>query len=532
VERNTYKGILRLSIRRKFHNLCINMKLYQIDLQSPETVDIFRKNLESDPHNPNIVDIIPSREVLDEIFYLIDCERIIDYIQSLPDTSQNNIQVSLGDNLICTLESNQLRRVYNFFNSFASNFALLDSVFKIYINILGEKETLVPVVTLEKPVEEVLETPVVSIPIQSADLAAKSEIEYILDSYCINNTFRSFVIQHILNHLRYISSSIKIENNNVITIPIIFDPFYYSLNYDYILSLFNNTFIEIDESIISFNQKKILENIVVLLDKGQDSESDLTIAVLLFIFYCYQYRSIVSKFPDFEFENYFSHVTQQAGINFFIKKWEPSKDFSVVILESFEEQEDAKSVEDISAKYKHLIPVSEIDFLDLAISEYKSSTKSIQDFQISHAKILDVNLLMTHNTSISKILTQPSMIDTSVYNSRSCASTLINFEQKIITKTYNYFKEYISNPTILLNTTTNIIPKQISNLFDFFSRNFQKIFNNSTNNNILSYYNILLKNLPSPKNYNHNTYLFLIYNLVVPYHYDTFKISKFEDVFL
>jgi len=565
VDHVNYQGVLRFCIRREFHNLCIEMRMHQINLQSKETIDAFKKNLESDPCNPTIINVIPTKEVLKELFYLVDCENVVDYIQMIPETNQPVLQVNLGKNLVCMLEKNQLRRIYNFFNSFVSSFALLDSIFKIYISMTENSSVKQTVPVLQKPESVIqslkLENPTKqSIVIdQPVDLAAKNEnpIEYLLNTYCINNTFRSFVIHHIFNHLRYTSNSVILtstdtkesDSYNYITtckIPILFDDFYYNLNYDYINSIFKNTFLSVDENIISFNQKKIIENLVTLFEQEPTSETKLLITVSLFIFYCYQYRYIISQHPDFEFENYFKPETQQAGLNFFIKQQSLAKEFTVEILESeiVEELENNDSINTISLQYKHLIPVSEIDFLDMVVTEYSNSksknesnnNKNIPDFQLSSTKILDVGLLMQSNTAIEKIKTQDSsLVNTSNYNNRSNKSNLLNFDQKIITKTYQCFKDYIHNPTTLtdlLSLKELPIPRQVINLFDFFSRNMQKIFTDQEDTNTLSYYKILSNKLPAPKSYSHQTYLYIIYNLIIPYYYDTFKTTKFTDSFL
>jgi hypothetical protein len=371
---------------------------------------------------------------------------------------------------------------------------------------------------------------------QKEDLAPKSEIEYILNTYCLNNNFRSFVISHIFNHLRYVSSATKIDTTTkTVIIPILFDPFYYSLNYDYIVSIFKNTFVESEENVISFNQKKILENIVSNFER-QDSEVDLINILLIFIFYCYLYYIIATKHPDFDFSTYFNPELQQSALTHFFNQTDQLKDFNVSVLESVEEKLDDDLINNISIKYKHLIPVSETDFLDRVINEYQKSKDDLKDITISSTKILDLDLLLNANNVIEKIKAQDSpLINTNTYNTRSCASSLLNYEQKDITKAYKYFKEYVSNPTTLvslLSLKELPVPKTILNLFDFFSRNFPKLFINDKENNTLNYYKILRDNLPSPKSYSHQIYLYLIYNLIIPYHYENFKITKYTDVFL
>lgn len=578
VDHTGYKGVLRFSITREFHNLCIEMKLYQITLQSAETLVVFKKNLESDPNNPNLIEIIPTKQVLKDKYYLVDAENLVANIRSIPESNNPSYQVALSQSLTCVLERNQIRRVYNFFNSFVTNFSILDSVFKLYINMLEisdpKKQTksltsvptsdLSPNLIETKPLQSTtplkLNNPSLSFPTNNSDietkvpdLAAKNEneneIERILNTYCLDNIFKSFTIHHIFNHLRYLSDSTTVtesldETNkiDIVSIPVLFDPFYYSLNYDHIISVFNSTFGKKDLQIINFNQKKILENIQFIINKEQqDSDDKLILSLLLFIFYSYTYKSITSTHPDFDFANYFTPETQQAGLNFFISKFEmPGTKFEIKVLDEVSSNNN-DDVESISAKYKHLIPVSEIDFLDVVVSEYNTSIENkkefkIKDFTISTTKILDVENMIKSNTLVSSITRdQIKTINTNTYSTRSISSSLLNFEEKIITKTYDYFKKYLQDPTVLtslLSMKELPISKQVLSLFDFFSRNLPKLFKDNKDNNTLNYYKILIDNLPAPKSIGHQTYLFLIYNLIIPYYVDHFGETKFVDSFV
>jgi hypothetical protein len=566
---HNYKGILRFSVTREFHNLCIEMKMYQITLQSEETLIVFKKNLESDPNNPNLIDIIPTKQVLKEKYHLSDAETLVDYIRSISDSNNSSYKLELSQSLTCTLERNQIRRVFNFFNSFVTNFTILDSVFKIYINMLeitdpnkqinpilsSTPTTSSPTLSSTNPIK--LNNPSLNFPepvskleAKVPDLAAKkeeSEIERILNTYCLNNIFKSLTIHHIFNHLRYLSNNVTISKsidetnkNNIVTIPVLFDPFYYSLNFDNVVSVLNSTFSKIDAQIISFNQKKIIETIQSIINKNltleeQDLNDKLLIVLLLFIFYSYSYRSIISMHPDFDFVNYFTPEIQQAGINFFINKFELVDNFEIKVLEEIDNDNiDDSLIESISAKYKHLIPVSEIDFLNIVVSEYKKPKEfKIKDFNISLTKILDVETMMSASTIINNITRdQIQTINTNNYSTRFGNFSLLNFEEKIITKTYDYFKKYLQDPTILtslLSMKELPISKQILSLFDFFSRNLPKLFKDDKDNNTLNYYKILIDNLPAPKSIGHHTYLFLIYNLIIPYYVDNFKETKFVD---
>lgn len=539
VSTSTTSGIIKFYIQKEYHNLCICLETYKINTQVKETVEVFKNNLLSDPNNPNLVNIIPTKLVLKEAFQLTDCERIVENLSIAAQGNTQEFKVDFGKNLSCVITKDQVKRVYNFFSSFINNFAMIDSIYTIYINMLKLKDGDVPQVEEKQP--DLAATKPLEIeypkPIQEISTVVKDQtlIETILNTYTINNIIKSFIIHHIFNHLRFNSDNIKIDiESNSITINNLFSSFD-TLNSDYILSVLNTIVVKDIENIISFNQKKILETIIMIFGKERrDSEDNLNLYLLFFIFYIYQYRFIVLKYPDFDMSNYFKIETQQSGINYFIKNLAPSKIITVSVVETdFNEINPVSDalVKEISDKFKHLIPISEESFLDLAVKEYniqKDNISQIKDFNISNKKLLNIQSIINNNKAISKVIQQKSQtIITESYQDRT---GLLNYEDKIITKTYLHFKEYISNPKNIVSAKE--IPKSVISLFDFFFRNISKLFPDKTITDTYTYYKILHSNLPTPKAYSHQTYLYLIFNLIIPYYYDEYKVSEFTDIFI
>lgn len=540
IDHNKYYGVLKFSIKRDFHNLIINNDVYQINTSDKNSIDIFKNNLLSDPNNPNLLNIIPTKFLFNIKYNYIDSENFLEYIESLPAivNKQENYKIDFNERLSCIINQSQLKRIYNFFNSFVKNFALLDSVFKIYLNLIKVKEP-----EIEKPKEEEIEKPIVDLPPkQEIIIKDESILSTIIDDYCLNNILRTYVIQHLFSHLRFINIDIS-SDKKTITIENLFKNSYIS-DYNYILSVLKTILTSDLESIITFNQKKILDQIKNIVDKGEDLvDNKLILSVLFFIFYIYQYRYIALKYPDYDFDNYFKIETQQVGINYFVKNIYRNEEFQVVVneldLNLLEKKEEEKILDEVSQKYKHLIPISQKDFLDLAIKEYqkiKSENKE-DDFYISlSSKLINIDDLITNNSLISKILSNDNLINTSSYQ-RIDSNLAPIYTNKIITKTYYYFKQYVENPLIInniINTAINIdkIPKSVINLFDYFKRNIHKLFSNKEDTNTLSYYKILKQNIPASDNHVHNTFLYLIYHLIIPYYYDVYKKNIFHDCFL
>jgi hypothetical protein len=536
----TYQGIIRFCIKKEYHNLCIELSTYKINAQSKETIEIFKNNLQSDPHNPNLINIIPAKLAIKEVFNLIECEKLVDYLGNIPvnQVGTQDYIVDFGKNLKCTISKSQVKRIFNFFNSFVTNFATLDAMYKIYINILQAKED-------NKPVEEIIKEPVIDLPaknnfkleapitIINNTIENQTLLEQIIDNYTLNNFVKLFTIQHIFNYLQYNSNKIKIEDNKI-TIVELFNS-NYIFNNEYLVSILNSIVNKDLENKITFNQKKILEIIISIFDKERrESDDYLTLYTAIFLFYIYQYYFILTRHPDYEIETYLSKETQKIGIDYFIKKVSPSKEIVIDIIDndySDDYKVDENLVNTISDKYKHLIPISEDDFLNLAVKEYKQESNNkiqIPDFKLNNTKIININNLIQNNQAITKVLKEPiNLIQQNQYDNRD---GLLNYHPKIITKTYSHFKNYISNNQTVVSIKD--IPKSTVSLFDFFSRNISRIYPRSENNNTFSYYKILYENLPTPKAYSHYTYLFLIFNLIIPFHYDEYKINEFVDVFL
>lgn len=506
IDHGTYHGILRFCYKKEYHNLCIALATYKINTQVKEVIEIFKNNLLSDPTNPNLVNIIPTKLILKEIYQLTDCEKILEGLVSTGDSGQ----VNFGD-LTCKITKDQVKRVYNFFSSFITNFSMLDAVYNIYINMLK----VAPEVVLPEPVVVEIPPPLEIIISSPPDLAATTLLEEILNSYTINNILKSFVIHHIFNHLQYISNNIS-YTTDTITI----NNLYNNFNNDYTISIYNTILDTELDNIVSFNQKKIVENILIIFNlSARDHVDNLNMYLLLFILYIYQYRHIVSKYPDYDIDNLFKKELQVLGLNNVLKPIS-------VIIDDVLEDKDEILIDEISNKYKHLIPVSESSFLALAAKEYKENNlKQIKDFNISNKKLLNISKLIHIEDKIKYL--KSDLVNTNDYTDRS---GLLNFKPKIITITYDHFKNYLSNQQTV--TTVKNIPKSVINLFDFFNRNMSKIFTDTTLISTLEYYKILYNNLPTPKAYSHYTYLFIIYNLIIPYYYDHHKIEIFEDVFL
>ncbi len=547
VEYTTSKGIIKFTVTKDFHNLCVETSIYNINSSSQDAVNIFKENLENDPHNNNIINIIPTKLLINEKYYLKDCERIVETIKNIKTTSEFS-NLKLSNNVIFTVDIPQLKRIYNFFNSFVSNFCLLDSVFKLYLNMLdisNNNEIKKPVIENKNIIKEVIQQPLV-IEKPSNDIIKDKEVEQkqqqetlietILNNYTVNNILKSFIIHNIFKYFRFINDKVVFDkDNNKIIIPNLYDDSWF-INIDYIISIYNTILSKELDNIISFNQKKIIETIYNIFEsERQDLAANLNVIVLFYLFYLYQYKYIVMKYPDFDMINYFKKEVQQSGINYFIKQLLPSKQFEVEIIDvDFNENDNETAINEISDKYKHLIPISQKDFLNIVLKECDKNKKEnlsvIQDFKLSNKNMINVSNMMKNEVIMTKVRKSSfSYVDTE--NHDDSIDNLLNFEPHIITKAYDYFKKYLTDKHSI-SLIKDQIPTNIVKLFDYLSKNIQQLFNNKDDISTFNYYKILFENLPASRSYDHYTYLYIIYNIIIPYYFENFKVNEFEDLFL
>jgi len=107
---------------------------------------------------------------------------------------------------------------------------------------------------------------------------------------------------------------------------------------------------------------------------------------------------------------------------------------------------------------------------------------------------------------------------------------LVNNGTRVISKAYQHLINYVKNPSSLLLLKETDLPKEIINLFDILSK---KILNPSViskdNVNTLNYYNILVESLPNSNQFNHITMMYIIFQIMIPYHYDIYHTNQFID---
>jgi hypothetical protein len=199
----------------------------------------------------------------------------------------------------------------------------------------------------------------------------------------------------------------------------------------------------------------------------------------------------------------------------------------------------------LSLLYKHLLPISQEDFADKIFVDLNNNQKKILpiDFKINTKKVIDINNFL--NDTNGKNHLQSKFFD-SDNTLNPVESDLINEYkfldykvipsgngEKIISETYKCLINYTKNPSSLLLIKDNKISKSVINLFDTLSKYLltkDKIKKEDIST--LYYYNLLVDVLPDSSVFKHTTLLYIIYQIMIPYHYDIYSNTQFVDVFL
>jgi hypothetical protein len=161
-------------------------------------------------------------------------------------------------------------------------------------------------------------------------------------------------------------------------------------------------------------------------------------------------------------------------------------------------------------------------------------------FKLSNKKVVDISKYIEQkkcSRSAATVLFDPDQTldyDRSIDKMYNILDyEIVNNGARIISKVYQYLINYVKNPSSLLLIKETDLPKEIINLFDILSKKILKTSIISKDNvNTLNYYNILVESLPNPNQFNHLTMLYIVFQIIIPYHYDIYNTNQFVDCLL
>lgn len=548
VQYSTYQGILKLSIVREYHVFNIKVELFKINSSgNQELVNIFMKNCDDDPTNPNICTLISNTLDHTQIFSLNECEELSYAFSSLDKkekdakTLNTLFNANIGQ-LQVILSLKNLLKVYYFFDSFIKNYFILNSVYNIYMKQIDQYQTKVPQITspisIKQPeINTISPVSIVNNPISQE---INNEIDVIF-SLALTPILKSSLAHYIFTYYRFIDPKYcyitKVSDNKIKIVTPKILPIDHLFNDQYFISIIYSC---IDNNI--FNKEKIdycIKKLISLFlsDNKKITENSISIMMinylLLIYFLKYTYDFYTADFK-YKLSGYLeSNVIQTQIFNHFLQNInviEPFKDsiefeISTYNLDIFTDNID--TINKLSEEYRHLIPVSHEKFADLIFTEVSKQPKN---FNLTLPRILDLNLLKNIEDVTHEKWYLYSNIDTDIKKPYGYIDFGSNKLEQFSPE-YKFFKQYLSNNSSILLISDKDLSTDIKFMFDIISTYVIPKLNAETHN-LLYIYDLIVQNVPHPENLEHTVILTVIYKIIIPFLYENYKITKFSDYFM
>jgi len=555
-------GIMRTSIVKDFHDVKLKVEFHKILTMDKQLVDSVEKNCIEDHINPNALKLVSSEVAYSKVMNYNESELFRNYLSFVcsrnlyEDRKMNKAWIiefkfpSSNDiNFFrINLSTDQVTRLYSQVNSFYSNFMLFLALSKQYTNgAVAETKNVTEYIKNTESNDIPVETQIVSQLLPQTK--KRNEMDDIFE-LCLNSSIKSSLIHYTFNYFKYFSKEhCKIQTNQKqqiqYTLPLIVPG---NLNFD---KEYFDSLIQANRSISSNNVifviKKILNNL--FLNHNKYHENSLIIMMLCYLLFIYMLKYLNDTNKD-SFRTHFRKLicdaATQTGMLRSLIMTSHFQDFANKIffkiidicpMEAANDLE-TKRINELSMEYKHLIPVSQEEFINKVFYSVEESSNLPKFFKLSNKKVIDISQYINQKQqSFSSVLFDSKHI----VDINQTSDTLYNIldykqasnESRVISKAYQYLINYIKNPSTVLMIKEIDLPKEIVNLFDVLSK---KILNptiiNKDNINTLNYYNIIIDFLPNSKQFNHMTILYIIFQLIIPYHYDIYHTVQFVDCLL
>jgi hypothetical protein len=560
-------GVMRSSIIKDFHDVKLKIEFHKILTTDRQLVEMVEKSCLEDHVNPNALKLVSSELVYTKIMNYNDSEYFRNYLSFVcsrnlyEDRKTNKVWIiefkfpNSGDiNFFrINLTTDQVTRLYSQINSFYSNFMMFSVIAKQHI-IDQPKEEVKKVTEYAKDVENVaIEIENQKVSQLAPQMKERSELDDIFE-LCLNSSIKSSLIHYTFNYFKYFTKDhCKIHTNTKgqvqYVLPLLVPG---NLNFD---ETYFDSLIQANESVSSNNVifaiKKILNNL--LLNYNKYNEKPLIILMICYLLFIYMLKYLNDTNKDSfraNFRRLMYESDAQSGMLRSLITTSTFKDFSNKIFfkivnicptEAINDQE-IERINALSQEYKHLIPVSPNEFVEKVFTKMNdlNNNKLPKYFKLSNKKVVDISKYIEQkkcSRSAATVLFDPDQTldyDRSIDKMYNILDyEIVNNGARIISKAYQYLINYVKNPSSLLLIKETDLPKEIINLFDILSKKILKTSIISKDNvNTLNYYNILVESLPNPNQFNHLTMLYIVFQIIIPYHYDIYNTNQFVDCLL
>ena len=565
IRNNQFIGVMKSSIIKDLADIKLRIEVFKIFSADNSVINMIEKDCIDDHVNVKSLKLVNSELIYSKNMTYVDCENFTRYLHFI---TTRNLQEDIKKGLVWVIEfkfnldvnffkivltSPQVYRLYKQVESFYSNYLILASVIRQdHTEIKPTSE-----VKHDKKITEYIQKDAPPVPPSPENIKQFDEIDSIFE-LCLTSSLKSSLIHYTFNYFRYISKehySVLVNSSNQIqyTLPILI-PGKFIIDETYFQSIITSH-TSISSNNIVFIIKKILNNLIQ--DHKKYNETPLLLMMIMYLLFVYLLRYLYDSNKD-SFMYYFKQficvpnmqlqlITKmiQGGFPDFHNKIF----FKITDIDLLDFSENNNNhIEKISKDYKHLIPISQKDFADKIFNtlENTSINRSPINFKLTNKKLIDFSKLIINKNiknSNSVLFDPDNILELSNSNNDTIDYDLLNYQlqkqtnanghNKITTKVYSILLNYIKNPSSLLIINDDDIPKEVLNLFEVISKKVliaAKITKDTIST--LKYYDILLETIPNPHEFRHITFLYIIFQIIIPYHNDIYNNTQFEDYLL
>ena len=555
VSNYSFTGVVKTSLVKDFHLLKLKMEFFRILSNDNKLISMVSKSCKDDPRNDKVLNLVSTKVDYEKIFTFYDAEAFRNYLHFITARpfldDQNNKQLWTIEfrfkedvhNYKILLSTNEVLRIYNAIDSYYSLYFVLDFIVKEH-NILEPEKVEEKKITEYIPVKKEEKIP------EFVEIKERSTVDDIFE-LCASNTIKSSLIHYTTNYFKFFSSEYcniitNDQKNQVKIVCPILMPGRFNIDENYFKSLIVTSNLHLDS--VTFTIKKILSLLLQNYDKYNNPLHLMMISYLLFVYmliFIYNvnrdiFRDHFTKFicvPEMQ-KHLIMSLIRSNFVDYHNKVF---FEFVTVNPQTIINEQTTKDISKFSESYRHLLPISQDQFADTVFNNIDKHKNFPVDFKINNKKIIDIKPLfeekLKKQTIQTKLFDYEKTLDVTegLFNKYSFLDYEKTNGNKVITKSYKYLLDYIQNPSslLLLDEKKEGIPKEVINLFDLLSKsvlNTEKL--GKDNISTVNFYNILVDALPHSEAFTHLTLLYVVFQIIVPYYYDVYNVTQFQDVFL
>jgi len=548
--------IFNFSIIREYDQFLILLELYKLRIQDEFTLNIVLKHCTENPNRLSLLDKVDNQlqDSLKLSYY--ETEQYLPTLNQQKHYVNQNyeenklINFKIFNKFKVIFNKQQVNRFYNDINSYYSNYILLESLYQLALNNTNEPNNKIVDINQkrdslkqEHQKQNQKQEQISTIELPKQEIKSTQDPTRLDDifSLSINQVLKSFLIHITTNYYIYITEEYCYLEDNVYNIPNIY-PTIYIFNSDYfksLLSSLNNYTFE--------NIKMRMQKILMKLKEESNELKPLEKMLLINMLFLYCLRILYDTHTDYLNNNIiklFNDTDLQSRlISNHTKTYFSNIDLLFKIknisIDDMKEHELDQEIINIGEKYKHLVSVSEEDFINKVLIDLKETKDVNDDLKLNKKSILNLNELKINTVSNIKKEQQNNLINSSMLSNSEEPYKLFkyDFNQDYLTDAYKLFNSYINDSSMFTmklkkgDFKTINVPKTVINLFDSLKNIlYNKEINIQNYFNTYDYYKILCNNLNDALSFPYYILLYVIYQIIIPHLYVNYNMQEFENI--